>query len=136
MNNIWFRFIAGLVLVAAIFGIGYFAYNAGVAQGAVASPPAAGGAPGSQPYPYYGYGMPFWHPFPFFGFGCLGLLLPLFLLMIAFGAFRRMIWGPRWGWHGMHHRHWMDAEGNQGVPPMVSEWHKRMHGESEPTRKD
>ncbi len=137
MNNFWFRLIAALVLLTAIVGIGYFAYNAGVAQGTAAQLPASSGS-GAQTYPYPGYGGPFWFPHPFFGFGfgCFGLLIPLFLLVLVFGAFRRLIWGPHWGWHGMHHRHWMDAEGNQGVPPMVSEWHKRMHGESDPTKKD
>lgn len=140
VNNFWFRLIAALVLLAAIVGIGYFAYNAGVAQGTAAQLPAASGS-GAQPYPYPGYGGPFWFPHPFFGFGFgwFGLLIPLFLLFLVFGVFRRLIWGPRWGWHGMHHRHWMDpesGEGGQGVPPMVSEWHKRMHGESDPAKKD
>ncbi len=139
MNNVWFRLIAALVLLAAIVGIGYFAYNAGVVQGTAARLPAASagsGATGAQPYAYPAYGMPVWFPFPFFGFGCFGLLIPLFLLFLVFGAFRRLIWGPRWGWHHMHHRRWMDENGEAGVPPMVSEWHRRMHGESDPARKD
>lgn len=134
MNNVYFRVIAGLVLLAAIAGLGYFAYNAGVAQGTVVNLPASAGETAAQPHPYFGYGMRFWHPFPFFGFGFFGLLLPLLLLFIAFGAFRRMLWGPRWGWHHMHHRGWMGAEGEAGVPPFFTEWHKRAHGESDPDK--
>jgi hypothetical protein len=136
MNNIAFRLLAGLVLLAAIVGLGYFAYNAGVAQGAVASAPASAGAPNGQPVPNFGYGAPFWHPYPFFGFGCLGLLLPLFLLFLAFNAFRWMLWGPRWGWRHMHHGHWMGDGTSQGVPPMFAAWHSRAHGESEPEKKE
>lgn len=136
MNNVWFRLLAGLVLLAAIVGIGYFAYNAGVAQGTVANVPAAGAGQTAQPYPFYGYRAPYWFPFPFFGFGCLGLLLPLFLIFLAFGAFRHMIWGPRWGWHHMHHRHWMNEDGKPTMPPFVEEWHRQAHGESEPDKKE
>ena len=87
---------------------------------------------GAQPLPYYGYGMP-WHAFPFFGFGCFGILIPLFLLFLAFSAMRHLLWGPRWWGHRMHmHRHgpW-EEKGPWGdeVPPMVAEWHRRMHGE-------
>ena len=136
MNNIGFRVIAGLVLVAAILGIGYFAYNAGVAQGTAAHLPAATGGAAAQQYPFYAYGAPFWMPFPFMGFGCLGLLLPLLLLCIAFGAFRRMMWGPRWGWHRMHHGPWMDEAGRSGPPPFFDAWHRRAHGEADPNKKE
>jgi hypothetical protein len=129
-SRIVFRIVAGLVLLAAIAGIGFFAYQAGVANGSpiTVQSPSGGTAPG--PYPYYGYG--FWHPFPFFGFGfgCFGLLIPLFLLFLAFGAFRRMLWGPRWGWRHMgHHGPW--GEHGEGVPSMFAEWHKRAHGGGE-----
>ena len=77
--------------------------------------------------------MRFWHPAPFFGFGCIGLLLPLFLLFVAFGAFRRMLWGPRWGWHHMHHG-WMGTQGEAGLPPMFAEWHRHAHGEPDPEK--
>ncbi len=138
MKDIWFRVIAGIVLLAAIVGIGVFAYNAGMTQAALTTLPAPSAEVGAQPYPYAGYGMHYWHPFPFFSFGCFGLLLPLFLLFLAFGAFRRMLWGPRWGWHGMHHMHrmgMMGAEGERGVPPFFEEWHKRAHGESDTEKK-
>jgi hypothetical protein len=134
MKHIVVRLIAGLVLLAAIAGLAYFAYNAGLAQGAVASGSASAGAPNGQPYPNFGYGGPFWHPVPVLGFGCVGLLLPLFLLFLAFGAFRWMLWGPRLG--HMHHGHWMGNGTSQGVPPMFAEWHSRAHGESDPEKKE
>jgi hypothetical protein len=128
-KNIVFRILAGIVLLAAIAGIAFFAFNAGLARGAALELPASAVQTGGQPVSFYGYGMPFFHPMPFFGFGCFGALIPLFLLFLAFGAARRMIWGPRWGWHHMHHGPW--GEKGPGspdfVPPMFAEWHKRAH---------
>ena len=137
-GKIGLRIVAALVLIAAIAGIGFFAYQAGVAQGSpitIQAPSGdANGVP--APYPYYGYGMPFHHPYGFgFGFGCFGPLLALFLLFLAFKSFRLMMWGPRWGWG--HHRggpwgrHW-----ENGVPPMFEEWHKRAHGEAPEEKKE
>jgi hypothetical protein len=128
-KHIVFRILAGLVLLAAIAGIAFFAFNAGVVHGTALNiqAPAAAAQPEKAPGAYpYGYGMPFHHPFPFFGFGCFGLLIPLFLLFLAFAAMRHMIWGSRWGhhMHGMHHGPWQE-----GVPPMFAEWHRRAHGE-------
>ncbi len=77
-GKIGLRIVSALVLIAAIVGIGVFAFNAGVAQGVAAKLPAA--TSGNVPYPYYG--MPFvWHPF--WGFGFFGLLIALFLLFVA-----------------------------------------------------
>ena len=125
-KNVGFRILAALVLLAAIAGIASFAFNAGMARGAALNlqVPATAG----QPIPYYAYGMPFMHPFPFFGLGFLGLLIPIFLLFLAFGAARRMIWGPRWGGHHMHHGPWGDKTSDgEFVPPMFDEWHRRAH---------
>src|SRR5574341_2232779 len=125
-GKIVLRIAAALVLIAAIVGIGFFAFNAGVSQGVAAKLPAPEGQAGNLPYPYYG--MPFfWHPFPFFGFGCFGPLIALFLLFIALRAISFIFWGPRWGWG--HHRMWRHGWYEGEVPPMVAEWHKRMHGE-------
>lgn len=123
-GKIAFRISAALVLIAAIAGIAYFAFNAGIAQGS----PVTNNAPEGQPLPapyYYGYGMPFHHPFGM-GFGCFGILITLFLFGLAMKAFRMMMWGPRFGhMHGPWRRDW----GEHNVPPMFEEWHKRMHGE-------
>ena len=124
-NNNGLRIVSALVLIAAVAGIAFFAFQAGVAQGSPITIESTSGKTVPAPYPYYGYGMPFHHPhFGFgYGFGCLGPLLAFFLL---FAAFRLFFWGPRWGHHRGHWgRHW------EGVaPPMFEEWHKRAHGEA------
>ena len=125
-GKIGFRILSALVLIAAIAGIAFFAYNAGVAHGSPVTIQASG-EQAQVPYPYYGHNMPFHAPFAF-GFGCFGILIPLFLVFLAFKAFRFMLWGPRFGHihgHGMRPGHW----GDNGVPSMFEEWHKRMHGE-------
>ena len=129
-GKIGLSIVSAVVLIAAIAGIGFFAFRAGVAQGSPVTIEAPSGVQNAVPAPYpyygYGYGMPFRH-FGF-GFGCFGPLLALFLMVVALKSFRLLFWGPRLGW--MHHRrgpwgrHW---EG--GVPPMFDEWHKRAHGE-------
>ena len=136
-DKIGLRILSALVLIAAIAGIGFFAFRAGVAQGSPITIQAPEGqtAP-AVPYPYYGYGMPFHHPFGFgYGFGCFGPLLALFLVLIALRSFRVLFWGSRWGWGGHHHgpwgRHW-----ENGVPPMFEDWHKRAHGEQPEEKKE
>jgi hypothetical protein len=132
-NNAGLRLVSGLVLIAAIAGIAYFAFQAGVAQGSPITIEAPSGESVPAPYPYYGYGAPFHRPFGF-GFGFFGFLILLFLFFIALRAFRFLFWGARWGW-GRHHGHgpWGQHWEN-GVPPMFEEWHKRAHGEP-PTEK-
>lgn len=128
-NNIGLRIVAALVLIAAIAGIAYFAFQAGVMRGSPITIEAPSGETVPAPaYPYYGYGYGFHRPWGF-GFGFFGFLLLLFLFFAALRAFRLLFWGPRWGWghhHGPWGRHW-----ENGVPPMFEEWHKRMHGQSE-----
>lgn len=124
-GKIGLRIVSALVLIAAVAGIAFFAFQAGVAQGSPITIEAPSGESVPAPYPYYGYGMPFHRPhFGFgYGFGCIGPLLAFFLLFVAF---RFLFWGPRWGHHKGHWgRHW---EG--GAPPMFEEWHKRAHGQS------
>lgn len=134
-GKIAFRIVAALVLVAAIAGIAYFAFNAGVAQGSPVTVQAPSGQPAPLPYPYYGFGYPFHHPFGFgFGFGCFGILIPLFLLFLALNAFRVLFWGPRWGWR--HHGPWRRGWGEEGVPPMFREWHDRAHGKPADEKKE
>lgn len=127
MKHIVFRIFAGLVLLAAIAGIAYFAFNAGVARGEAVSIQAPAGQSTSPAYPYYF--MPFWRPFGFFGFGFIGLVILFFL---AFGALRMLIWGPRFRWHRMGRwGRWgrWDNNGDAGpdIPPMMAEMHRRMH---------
>jgi hypothetical protein len=136
-NKIGLRIVSALVLIAAIAGIGFFAFRAGVAQGSPITIQAPSGDADVMPAPYYhygyGYGLPFHRPFGF-GLGCFGPLLALFLILVALKSFRLLFWGPRWGWGG-HHGHWgRRREG--GVPPMFDEWHKRAHGEEAEEKKE
>ncbi len=127
-GKIWLRILSSLVLVAAIAGIAFFAFQAGVVQGSPITIQAPSGE--TAPMPFYGmpYGYRGFHHMPFFGFGCFGILIPLFLFFLAMRAFRFAFWGPRWG-HSMHgHGPW-GRRWEGGVPPMFDEWHKRAHGE-------
>jgi hypothetical protein len=136
-NNIGLRIVAALVLLAAIAGIAYFAFQAGVVRGSPITIEAPSGETIPAPFPYYGYGygMPFHRPWGF-GFGFFGCLIPLFLFFLLFGAFRFLFWGPRWGWHRGGHGPWRHSWGESGVPPMFEEWHKRAHGERPEEKKE
>jgi hypothetical protein len=134
-GKIALRIVSGLVLLAVIAAIGFFAFQAGVTQGSSITIEAPEGQTVPAPYPFYGYGygMRYHHPFGF-GLGCFGILIPLFLFFLALKAFRFAFWGPRWGWghhHGPWGRHW-----ENGVPPMFEEWHKRAHGETTEDKKE
>ena len=131
MKHIVFRILAGLVLLAAIAGIGFFAYNAGVVHGAALDlKPLMAEGQAQPPIFMHSYGMGFHHAMPFFG--CFGILIPLFLFFLAFAAMRHLFWGPgHWGHHRMHmHGHGPWGEKGpwaEGVPPMFTEWHRRAH---------
>jgi hypothetical protein len=126
-GKIVFRIVSALVLVAAIAGIAFFAFNAGVAQGSPVTIQAPEGQSAQAPYPSFGYGMPFHRPFGMMGFGCFGPLIALFLFFLAMKAFRFMFWGPRCA-SGMHgHGPWRGRWDGNGLPPMFAEWHKRAH---------
>ena len=128
-GKIWLRILSGLVLVAAIAGIAFFAFQAGVAHGSPITLQSPAGE--SAPIPYYGmpYGHGGFHGMPFLGLGCVGILMPLFLLFLAMGGVGFAFWGPRWGHHPMHgHGPWGRSRWGEGnVPPMFDEWHKRAH---------
>ena len=128
-GKIVFRIVSALVLVAAIAGIAFVAYNAGLANGS----PITLNAPEGQTYPapYYPHGHGFGMPVPFFGFGCFGILITLFLFGMAMKAFRMMAFGRHFGhMHAHGHGPWRHGWGEKGVPPMFEEWHKRAHGEA------
>lgn len=121
--NIFGRTVAGLVLIAAVAGIAFFTFNAGVAQGVATNLPQSATQPGTMPYQYFGAPF-FWHPFGVFG-GIFGLLIGLFLLFFVFRLISFIVWGPRWGWG---HRHmWRHGWSEEGVHPMFEEMHKRSH---------
>ena len=133
-NNTGLRIVSALVLIAAIAGIAFFAFQAGVAKGSPVTIEAPSGQTAPAPYPYYGYGMPFYRPWGF-GFSFLGFLIPLFLFFIMLRAFRFLFWGSRWGHHGGHGP-WRQGWGERGLPPMFEEWHKRAHGETTEDKKE
>src|SRR5258706_10443432 len=91
------RLLAALLILAGIIGLGFYAYQLGIAQGVAQNAPVApAGAevvPGTFGYAHHFF-MPFW------GFGCFGLLIPLFLLFLIFGGLRRMFWGGHMGHMG------------------------------------
>ena len=120
--RIFWRVLAALVLVAAILGIGVYAYNLGIAQGIAQKVqlPAAG----SVQMPWLQYR----HPFFGFGLGLFGCLVPLFLLCLVFGSLRAIFWHGPMGMRHMHRRDWdWRNENGQGVPPFFAEWHRRAH---------
>ena len=101
------------VLLAAVVavGVGFAAYNAGVAQG-LAEGSRIAGTPGAVP-PYV-YMWP--HPWGF-GFG----FFPFFFVLLCFFLVRRLLWaGGEWG-----HRY-------DGIPRRFEEWHRRAHERDAP----
>jgi hypothetical protein len=125
IKHIIFRFIAGLILLVAIAGISFFAYQAGVAHGVASNIQAV--VPGAAVPPSAYYGMPFGYFGWFPGFGFFGLLIPIFLFFLAFGVMRMLLWGPRMGWRRMHHGTQENGPWGNDVPPMFKEWHRRAH---------
>ncbi len=129
-GKVWLRILAALVLIAAVAGVAYLAYQAGVLQGSPVTVQSPSGQ--SVPAPYYGYG--FWPVFPFWGLGCFGPLIALFLLFLAFRMLGFVFWGPRGGWG--HRRMWRHGGYEGDVPPMFKEWHDQVHGTPPTDRKD
>ena len=124
-RHIVFRILAGLVLLAAMAGLGFFAYQAGIAHGVAANIQVSSAETTGSTYLYRG--MPYGHFMGFPGFGFFRLLIPLFLLFLAFGAIRRLIWGPRWGMQHIGHGPMGHSPWGAGVPPMFAELHRRAH---------
>jgi hypothetical protein len=137
-GRFWLRALLMVILVAALVGVGVWIYNAGAAQGMLASGkivlPGGGPVPsnGTVPYMVYPYfyrpwGFGFWPIGLFFG-----LLFFLFLVIAIRGLFFRGFY--RRGWHGYGAGRWGDGPGPQwkeNVPPFVEEWHRKMHEQPE-----
>ena len=123
-GNIFLRILSAIILVAVVVAAGVFVYNAGVAQGLATGSQAL--APNGQgtPGPYYYY-APFYRPW---GFGPFGWIFPLLFLFLIFLAIRGLFFR---GWR--RHGPWMGYGrydyGRRDVPPMVEEWHRKMHEE-------
>ena len=130
--RIFWKVLVALVLIAAISGIGVYAYNIGMAQGLAQKVQAPAG--GSVPVPYLHYGRPFFG----FGFSPFGCLIPLILLFLVFGSLRALLWHGPMGWRHMHRRRWSwQDENDKDVPAFFAEWHRRAHvePEDEPAKK-
>jgi hypothetical protein len=136
-----FRGVVALVLLVALAagaaGVGLLAYNAGLVHGLAQNGQAGLPPAGAAPYPYWG--GPFYRV-GFFGPG-LGLLSCL-LLFLGFGFIftlvRGLLWGGMYGmWRRPWHRAWggpgAQAAWEKGYPPMFEEWHRRAHGQGEPS---
>jgi hypothetical protein len=112
-----------LVLIAVLVGAGVMVYNAGIAQGLASNGKLALPDGGTTPYPYAG---PFLRPWGF-GFGLFGLIGPLLFLLLIFALLRGVFFAGRrgsWGWRGPR------GDWPKDVPPMVEEWHRKMHDTS------
>ena len=104
----------GLLAIATMAGIGYYAYNAGLAHAiAESGRTAASGAAPVVVWPRWGFGFGFFPFFPIFFF----ILLWVVLLRGLFWRGRR--WGGGCGY-----------EYGSGVPPQFEEWHRRAHGQA------
>ncbi|MBA2254272.1 MAG: hypothetical protein H0W07_04060 [Chloroflexi bacterium] len=113
----WLRALGILAVVLLIGGIGY---AIGLGAGAAGVPVVAG-----APVVYAGH-----------GFGLFGLLVPILLIVLLLAAFSGRRGGGHWrrgygpgGWYG-------SGDGRDVPPPfepMLESWHRRAHGDSEPT---
>ena len=109
--------VAALLLIVAVAAVASYTYHLGVAQGIVESGRLVGpnGAPVVAFWPRpWGFGVGF---FPLF---------PLFFLLFWIFAARALFWRGRWHRYG-------DGWGSRGVPPMLEEWHRRMHEQQPPS---
>jgi hypothetical protein len=132
MSRIILKIILALVIIGAIIGIGFYGYQLGVTQGAAQSVALPAGQATTTVMPFYGM----WYWPPFYGFGFLTCLIPLFLLFLVSIAFRGLFWRGRSDWRRWHHGPWgyprngEKPEWKEGVPPMVAEWHRKLHQEA------
>lgn len=123
----WRALLIGILLIGAIAAVGYYGYQTGMArglaEGASLTAPEQGAVPIFPYAPFAGHFYPH-----FFGLGPLGCLIPFLFFFLFLGLLRGLFWGRHWGWgrgHGMGGGKY-GPEGSE-VPPMVREWHRRMH---------
>jgi hypothetical protein len=115
------RIFFGLILLGALIGMGVVIYNAGLAQGVATSGQLAGPEGQSLANPYY-Y-APFYRPWGFWPFGIFFPLLFVFLIFLGIRGLFFRSWRHHDNWRG---RGWREP-GQHGIPPMVEEWHRKMH---------
>jgi len=107
-NRFGWRLVAGLLVIAALAGFGYYAYNLGVAQG-VAEAGRIAAPSGSAPV------VVMWRPLGFGFFPLFPLLFILFWFFLARGLFWR---GAAWRGRGC---------GYDGRREWLEDWHRRAH---------
>jgi hypothetical protein len=118
-NRVLFTVVGILVLVVGLIALGVYVYNLG----------AASAADDSAELPLR---LREYVPFPsvvgiiFAAIGFM-ILLKIAVPMILFPIFGIGFWGARRHWrrYGPWHGHPMEWE--DGIPPMVRSWHRRMH---------
>ena len=127
-GRIFFRILFALVLIAGVVALGVYVYNSGVAQGL-----ASGGSlalpEGSAPAVPYAYAAPYFYRPWGTGFGFFGLVVPILFGIFLVSVLARLLFFRSWHAHGHAWRgRWHGADGEQ-VPPMVAEWHRKLHEE-------
>lgn len=110
MDRFGFRLVVGILLAAALVGVGAYTYNLGFARGMFESGRIAAAENGAVPV------VGLWHPWGF-GFGFFPFF-PLFFILFWVFVLRGLFW--RGGWRG---RYWRRDD----VPPAFDEWHRRAH---------
>ncbi|MFN2483689.1 MAG: hypothetical protein ABR509_01960 [Candidatus Limnocylindria bacterium] len=123
---IW-RLMAILAVIAAMAGVGVYAYNVGVDQGvAEAARVAALGDDGTPAALYY----PVHYDGP--GFGFFGLLFTILAIFLVIGLVRAAFGRGRWGGpRGSYGGRWgPPGPGRWGGPrEYLEQWHREAHGE-------
>jgi hypothetical protein len=124
-NSIRWAVLVGALLLAS--AVGFWAYQAGVAQGIEQSGKIVVPAPGAYPsqypppypppYPYYGWHRPWGFGF-FFG--------PLFFLAFWLIVVRGLFWRRRYGYGG--------GCGPRGRRDHFEEWHRQAHARENDAR--
>lgn len=111
--GIWTRVFLSFVLLAVLIGGGYAVYRMGFTQGAIAT--EAGDLTLSNWFDRPLTGHSHHYPYGFGFFSIWRFFFGFFFLMMVFGLFRRIIFGPRWarwgyGW-GPHPGKWGSGYG-------------------------
>jgi hypothetical protein len=136
-EKIWFRVLISVFLLVALIGAGLWVYNMGMMQGATVNIDGELPTAFADRYlPQYGTMAPYAH-------GGLRMFSPLrfiggfFFLLFIIAMFRMVIFGPRRyaHFHGRHCGSWREWN-HENVPPMVKEWHRKMHEQESPKSED
>ena len=134
-NKVWFRVLISVFLLVALLGAGLQIYKMGMLQGATVSIDGELPAtiaerylPSAETIPAYAHGrMMFFSPLRFIG--------GFFFLLFILAGFRMVIFGCR-GPRRFHRYANMYGCNGENVPPMVAEWHRKMHEQESPKSED